>query len=262
MMTMRAERFRWAAGVVLLALGAYFLGRNLGWLPDLGNFGWTVVFAAGAVVCIGFWLSDRRQWWWLIPALNLAGIGAAIGLGAAGVEGPVIGSVFLWAIAAAFLLVWLARRDQWWALIPGGIMAVIGAMPLLAERVSGEWVGAFFLLAVGLAFLIVFLARPAQWWALIPAGVLTTLSLMPVIGSRLQGTVVGAIFFTGLGLTFLILWLLRGRYPTGWGIYPAVPLLAIALVTAAAPNLGEWWPVIAFIVPGLWLLLRAARGKA
>lgn len=80
----------------------------------------------------------------------------------------------------------------------------------------------------------------------------------------MTGFETGGIFFLGLGLTFLLVAIIPT--PEGqmrWALIPAVILLVMGLLlTAALTQLINFiWP-LALILLGLFLVLRAFRGRA
>ena len=85
------------------------------------------------------------------------------------VNGNLIGALFLFAVAAPFLVVFLLNRSRRWALIPAWVMFILGTITLLADHVDGNLIGALFMYAVALPFLVVYLIDRTRRWALIPA---------------------------------------------------------------------------------------------
>lgn len=209
------------------------------------------------------WITSRTVWGILLIAGGVIFLLENLGMLAVG--------DFFWAAlfgiaGLGFLSVFLANRENWWGLIPGIIFLAIGTIiflstvsPQTSERISGVIV----LGGIGLAFLIVYLANRTNWWALIPGGVMFTLAVVTLLEETMTGFETGGIFFLGLGLTFLLV----AAVPTPegqmrWALIPAVILLVIGLLlTAAMAQLVNFiWP-LALILVGLFLVLRAFRGR-
>lgn len=223
-------------------------------------------FFMGAV-SLPFWLvfliDRQKNWWALIPGWATAVITIVILL-AESTAGEWIGALVMFGIGLPFFIVYLRNREHWWALIPAYVLTVLGFVVLLSTQISGELVGALFLLAVALPFFFVYLRNREHWWALIPAGVLATVALVAYLsgwattgGWADRG--LGSILFLGLSVTFGALWLLRNRYPTEWAKYPAVGLLAAAVVVMAfGAQMEIAWPVVIILI-GVWLLVESAQ---
>jgi hypothetical protein len=210
------------------------------------------------------WLTSRTVWGLLLIIGGVIFLLENLGILA-------IGDFFwagMFAIAGlGFLSVFLANRENWWGLIPGIILLAIGTIIFLssvAPQASERIGGAIVLGGIGLAFLIVYLVNRANWWALIPGGVMFTLAAVTVLEQSMTGFETGGIFFLGLGLTFLLVAIIPT--PEGqmrWALIPAVILLVMGLLlTAALTQLINFiWP-LALILLGLFLVLRAFRGRA
>ena len=148
-------------------------------------------------------------------------------------------------------------------LLAGGVML---AGYLLDD--SGEVAGAAFLFLSALVFTGAFLWSPKSWWAIIPAGVFASLGLSAVLESVIPHRAYPAlhntlswgvyiwVFFLGLAATFGALWLLRKSQPTGWAKYPAIGLLALAVLACIlGSHFQEVWMVTMILVTGGTLVL-------
>lgn len=163
-------------GLLLIAGGVVFLLENLNILTISGYF-WAALFAIGGLAFMSVFMTNRQNWWSLIPGITLLAIGVIIFLdqvspGATEIFG---GAIVLGGIGLAFLLVYLINRSNWWALIPAGVMFTLVAVTILDQTLSGVETGGVFFLGLGLTFLLVaVLPTPeAQMrWALIPGGIL------------------------------------------------------------------------------------------
>lgn len=156
-------------GVLLIVVGLLLLGQNFKVFGELTAPLWAFLFAAVGVLFFAAYLTQRGARWFLIPAFVLLGLAAVTLLN----QFDVGGSLFLWAIAAAFWSVFAANRQHWWAIIPAGVMTTIGLMPLASGQLSGEAVGALFFIGLGATFALLYLLRAryngATGWAIYPA---------------------------------------------------------------------------------------------
>jgi hypothetical protein len=180
------------------------------------------------------------------------------------------GLELFWALVFAlaallFLIAFFARAENWWAAIPGfAFLGLAGAVASDRFATPGaQWGGSFFLAMLGLGFFAVFLRQPRHWWAIIPGGSLVTTAVVAGLGEVGRDDLSGPVLFFGLGLTFAILALLPG--PAGrrrWPLFPAISLLALALLTLApGQRLASLaWPAILILV-GIYLLVRRPRAR-
>ena len=126
-----------AAGLGLIALGALFL-----LIQVFENFDFGLIILPAMGVIFLAWGLGSRQVGLLVPGGVLGGIGLAIILTdnvLTDLSGDAEGGIFVLAIAAGFLLVWLLgslvlREPSWWALIPAGIMGVIGVALMIGGQ--------------------------------------------------------------------------------------------------------------------------------
>jgi hypothetical protein len=205
------------------------------------------------------YLLNRSRWWALIPAWVMFILGT-ITLLSESVTGNLIGALFLYAVAVPFLVVYLWDRTRRWALIPALAVGLVGTIPLLASVVGGDWMGAAVMLLFGLPFFYVYFRWPENWWALIPAGVFASIGVVVILGILLPDQpftqpLLNGLLLLGLGLTFGALWLQRKTQPTVWARYPAIGLLAAALVAGlSGGNTNIIWAA-ALLAGGIVLVL-------
>jgi hypothetical protein len=179
---MRILRSRVVWGVLLVLMGVLFLLESLNILV-LGA-AWAVLFAFGGLAFGYTFLENRSNWWAIIPAMTLLGIGAIIALDALLPQlGDVLGgSVFLLALSLSFLIIYaVTGAEQWWALIPGGILLSLALLIGLETYIGDDLFAGLFLLAIGLTFAVVYLVPTSEGrmtWALFPAGILALIGLI------------------------------------------------------------------------------------
>jgi hypothetical protein len=182
--------------------------------------------------------------------------------------------------------VWGVLQSLGWFSGLGGLPAVLlfGGLAFLLFRVGtsrGEWGWSFaafpliglalasiapaglngfvFLGSIGVGFAYVYRLNPRSWWAVIPAGVLWSLALTSVLDGRgMAAGSSGAVLMFGLALTFYLLTRLP-RSPQPWGIYPAVALLALGVVSLTTA--ATWLLPLALIGVGVGLLLQRGRSN-
>jgi len=171
-----------------LLLGASFILAGLlgflqafGFLENASDVFWgVVILLAGFVFLYRF---VGVQWWAVIPALVLAGIGVTLLLPRS--LDDLGGSVFLGATGLSFWLVYLTNRKRWWAIIPGGAVLTLALIAALPERFSDYLQGGVFFIGLALTFLLVaILGR--MLWAYWPASILGALGVLVFFPAWLQ----------------------------------------------------------------------------
>jgi hypothetical protein len=126
-----------AAGLGLIALGALFLLVQVFENVDVD----ILILPAMGVIFLA-WGLLARQVGLLVPGGILGGLGVAIVLVDnvfTDLNGDAEGGIFVLAIAAGFILVWLLgtlvlRQTSWWALIPAAFMGLIGAALMIGGQ--------------------------------------------------------------------------------------------------------------------------------
>ncbi len=195
-------------GVALIAIGAFFLAQQLGLLGAVQVSFWAFAFGLLGLMFLGAFISDRRQWWALIPGFILLGaVMLIVNDQNEFVAAQQAGALFLFSIGLPFLLIYLVDRRQWWALIPGGVLTVIALITFLSGRVlSGQAIAAIMLFGLAIVFgLVRFVTRssPYMGWATWVAIILAVLGALVLITGPQAAALVGPAILIGLGLFLL-----------------------------------------------------------
>jgi hypothetical protein len=170
-----------------------------------------VLFAVGLPFFVVY-LSNRENWWALIPAWTLLVIGLVVLLSTQ-VQGEWIAVLVLLGIALPFFVVYFLDRENWWALIPAGVLASSALSVLLAglfgERGSllakpGVLTGITFL-GIAVTFFYLWLQRANQPtdWAIYPAGVAVVVALVSLLFGASQVVFPIAIIAAGILVLYM-----------------------------------------------------------
>ncbi|HET91494.1 MAG TPA: hypothetical protein ENN99_12275 [Chloroflexi bacterium] len=180
---MKRLEIRVVGGVLLILFGVLALLQSLGILEGALTLLWGLLFGAGGVLFLYTFLSDRTNWWAIIPGFVMLSIGVLLGLEfvAPDLGGNWGGPLVVGGISLAFWIIYFTRRDQWWAVIPAGVMLTITLVIALSNLWEGFDAGGIFLLGLGATFgLLALLPTPdgRMTWASIPAAVLSVVGLI------------------------------------------------------------------------------------
>ena len=272
--------------VSLLALINYALSgwRQWWWLFPTGVFGGLAITIALASANIdnaaiasplffglilpfaAAYLMDRaRNWWALIPGGVMIFLALTTLLVDSTVGDEWVGALFLFLIAASFLVVYLSNRARLWALLVAYITAMLGIAPWMsAGGREAEYFGPIFLFAVALPFFVIYFRSAANWWAIIPAGAMTTtavvaaLSISGIVSFRWENAFMTALMMAGLAVTFAVLWL---RHEKAWAKVVTLILAALAVASVLFINYYQVFLPVAIILAGIYLLYIALRPK-
>ena len=170
---MKGNLWRILAGLLIILVGILLLVQQLGKIDLSGDF-WGIAFMlGGGVIFLTLWLSERAQWWSLIPGGILASWGVAAPLGKLGLSATLVSLVGMFGSAAGFLAIyWMDRKENWWALIPAGVFVLVGIASVIGTAVGEDWTGSLVLWGIAAVFAVLYLRDRSQFWPLIPAGVL------------------------------------------------------------------------------------------
>jgi hypothetical protein len=108
-------------GGVLLLLDTFGIFKG-------GALFWTIISVVAGLLFLSLFITNRDNWWALIPGIIFLAIAAMVGLNLfvpGFSETNYSGTIILGGIALSFLLVYIAERSNWWAIIPADVMATI-----------------------------------------------------------------------------------------------------------------------------------------
>lgn len=199
------SRSRVVLGVVMVLAGIVFLLQSLN-LIEFGGLVWSLLFAAGGIIFLYYFVLDRNTTWWAaIPGMTLLSLGALIFVGEnfPRIADNIGGAVFMGGLSLGFWLVYAVKRDFWWAIIPGGVLLSIAALIAVEGVTTGGGslgVGVMFL-GMALTFLLVYLLvrQPRMTWALIPAGVLGVMAIAFLLASDTIFRIIGPLALVAVG---------------------------------------------------------------
>jgi signal transduction histidine kinase len=196
-------------GVALIALGAFFLAQQYGLFGPLQLPFWAFAFGLLGLIFLFTFITDRRQWWALIPGFILLGV-ALIIVNEQNEFMPTqqAGALFLFSIGLPFLLIYLLDRRMWWALIPGGVLSVLALITFVSGgQISGQTIAAILLFGLAIVFALVRFATrssPYMGWATWVAIILAVIGALVLITGPQAAALVGPAILIGLGLFLLV----------------------------------------------------------
>ena len=169
--------------ILLIVVGILLLLQNFGILGGVVALIWSLIFAAGGLIFLYMFLTNRTQWWAIIPGFTLLGLAALIALDEffPRVGDALGGMIFLGGIGLAFWVIYFLNREHWWAVIPGGAMFTVALIAGLDAVFEGAETGGVLFLGLGLTFgLLSLLPTPhgRMRWTLIPAAVLLVIGVL------------------------------------------------------------------------------------
>jgi hypothetical protein len=200
-------------GVLLLAAGALLLLQNLGiFVPILSNTIWAPLFGLGGLAFLLVFITNREQWWALIPGLTLLGLAVLVGFGER--LGELGAAIFMAFIGLSFILIYALHPEFWWAIIPAGSLFSVAGLIALSGRIKGEAAIGIMFLGLALTFASVYLLpgrAEERRWALIPAGILAAIGvfMMPTWGGMINYLWAIALIAVGMWILFRALRTLR-----------------------------------------------------
>jgi hypothetical protein len=137
------------------------------------------------LVFLAVYLNNQSRIWALIVAYVFGVLSLAPMLAAFDEMAAYFGSVFLFAVALPFFILYFRSIDNWWAIIPAGALTVVGVVATLAiaglidDGTSGGYVNAFLMGGLAVVFAVLWL-RHNKAWAKIVAIVLAAVAVASV----------------------------------------------------------------------------------
>lgn len=125
------------------------------------------------LVGLGFfvvYLNNRAHTWALLVAYILAVLSVAPAMAAGGGDtAAYFGSVFLFAVALPFFILYFRSTEHWWAIIPAGVMttlAVIAGAAIagwIRNEAQGGYANAVLMFGLAVTFAVVWLRHARDW---------------------------------------------------------------------------------------------------
>lgn len=134
---------------------------------------------------LAVFFNNRTRTWALIVAYVFGVLSIAPMLAAGGEIAAYFGSVFLFAVALPFFILYFRSAENWWAIIPAGVLSVVGVVATLAiaglinDSSSGGYVNAFLMGGLAVTFAVLWL-RHNKAWARVVTIVLAVLAVASV----------------------------------------------------------------------------------
>ena len=129
---MKRFNIRMIFGAGLLLLGSLMLLEKFNVLRGAGDKFFGVVFLMGAAFFLSlFAQGTRANWWAIIPAMTLLGLGGSAILPFAFSGWG--GGIFLGALGLAFWIVYITDHSRWWGIIPGGVLFTLAVVSVLND---------------------------------------------------------------------------------------------------------------------------------
>ncbi len=195
--------------ILLIVAGALLLLQNIGILESVVALVWALLIAAGGVVFLYLFLTERvRYWWAIIPGFSLLGAAALVVIDQffPRFGGDLGGMILLGLIGLAFFVIYFQKREHWWAIIPGGALVTLALIVGLESVFDGYEMGGLLFVGLGLTFGVLYLRpSPYKWmkWFIIPAGVLLGMGLLITVAAIGAFQYLGAFALILVGLYLL-----------------------------------------------------------
>lgn len=169
-------------GVAIIFIGLVLLLHNIGvfYLDEQLIWGLGLIILGG--IFLRVYQRKSRQKIVLIFGILILIIGLFILLDEFFyIPDGLIGSLFLWTLAAMFISIFIHNNHRWWAILPAGILLVLGFIVALDafRLLQGEILWFIFLAGISLIFWFLYLIKDDVnhlSWALFPAFLVTIFS--------------------------------------------------------------------------------------
>jgi len=122
-----------------------------------------------AISFLAVYLNNRTRLWALLVAYITGVLGIAPLMSMGGRDAEYFGSIFLFAVALPFFVVYFRSAENWWAIIPAGAVSVVAVIATLAiagvinDATSGGYVGAFLMAGLSATFAVLWLRHGKDW---------------------------------------------------------------------------------------------------
>ncbi len=128
-----------------------------------------LLFFMVAISFLVVYLTDRTRWWALLVAYITFVLGIAPLMSMGGRNADYFGSIFLFAVALPFFVLYFRSSQNWWAIIPAGAVSVVAIIATLAianlinDATSGGRVGALLMAGLAATFAVLWLRHGMSW---------------------------------------------------------------------------------------------------
>lgn len=175
--------------ILLIVVGILLLLQSFEILEGVVALVWALVLAAGGLVFLYLFLTERARYWWaIIPGFALLGAAALVVIDQffPWIGGDVGGMILLGGLGLAFFVIYFQNREYWWAIIPGGTLVTLALIAGLESVFDGYEMGGLLFIGLGLTFGVLYLRpSPYKWmkWFIVPAGVLLGMGLLMIVAA-------------------------------------------------------------------------------
>jgi len=132
------------------------------------------------------YLNNRTRTWALLVAYIMGVLSLAPAMASGGGDtAAYFGSVFLFAVALPFFIIYFRSAENWWAIIPAGVMTVLALIAGAAiagwirNETEGGYANALLMFGLAVTFAVVWL-RHAKPWARVVTIILALLAVASV----------------------------------------------------------------------------------
>lgn len=115
------------------------------------------------------YFNNRSRTWALLVAYILGVLAIAPAMASGGETAAYYGSVFLFAVALPFFIIYLRSADNWWAIIPAGVLTVLAIIAAFAiagwitNESQGGYANALLMFGLAVTFAVVWLRHDKPW---------------------------------------------------------------------------------------------------